>query len=68
MVSYGYIEKQIYYRKSVEGIPNAIIDINGKQYRIRVEGFVFKKNKVFFKKKDSPNQYGMLYRVPGGGS
>ena len=71
-LTYAEIEKKIYFiADPVNLIENGVFEINGEQYRVRVETLVKREKEdgtptIFFEKKEKPTHYGTMYKLPGG--
>ena len=64
------VTDSMYFKRSANGIDNAIVDINGSQYRPRAEILVFNSDGEVYLTVDKDlkkNQYGNVYKIPGGG-
>lgn len=64
------VTDSMYFKRSTNGIDNAIVDINGGQYRPRAEILVFNSDGEVYLTVDKDlkkNQYGNVYKIPGGG-
>lgn len=57
----------IYFVSDNNGIENAIMDYNNKQYRVRSEVLILdNRNKVYIVNTNKLNQYNRMYKIPGG--
>ena len=57
----------IYFVSDSHGSENAVLDINGKKYRVRAEILVLdNNNNVYIANSNKMNQYGRTYKIPGG--
>ena len=64
------IEKDVYFIRDDDGVNNAVYEIDGEKYRVRVETFVKRKmgeeTHIFYQKQKKENHYGTHYKIPGG--
>lgn len=65
------VEQNVYFIQDNDGINNAVYEIDGEKYRVRVETFVLKKapgepTQVFYQEQKKGNHYGTTYKIPGG--
>lgn len=59
--------KNVYFVNDHDGIENAVMDINGKQYRVRSEVLILdNSNRVYVVNCNKMNQYDRMYKIPGG--
>ena len=70
-LTYGDIHKKLYFLGDKDGVQNGIFEINGEQYRVRVETLIRRTKPdgtptIFFEKKDKETHYGTMYKLPGG--
>lgn len=59
-------EEKIYFVYDPVGIANAVMEIDGKKYRVRAEVLITKGDKVYVNYTRQLNQYGRKYKIPGG--
>lgn len=54
-------------RPSAKPTPQLILHKDGKNWRVRAEMLLFKEGKLYLVKQNKVNQYGVTYKLPGGG-
>lgn len=54
-------------KKSATPTPQLILHKDGKNWRVRAEMMLFKDDKLYLVKQNKVNQYGVTYKLPGGG-
>lgn len=59
--------ENIKYIYDKNGIANAVENINGNDFRVRVETLIVDGDKVMINNTGVLNQYGRKYKIPGGG-
>jgi hypothetical protein len=54
-------------KRNAKSTPQLILHKDGKNWRVRAEMLLFKEGKLYLVKQNKVNQYGVTYKLPGGG-